>query len=209
MEPERCAECGFDATLLMTADAITALRSLGRRWREAFEDVPDDVLRRRPDPQTWSPLEYAAHTRDVLALLGQGLSRSWTTSVPSSRRSSPTRGRRRSAADHGYNALDPERVLNALERNANGIADRAARHCPSTAPGRPRVGGDDASTPGGSLKHAVHDATHHLKDVQRALGRLTGGRWRLLERVHNGCGAGAPCANNRSRPATNKAWPTT
>jgi hypothetical protein len=170
MEPERCGECGFDATLLMTADAITALRSLGRRWREAFHDVPDDTLRRRPEPQTWSPLEYAAHTRDVLALLGGALDQILNSERPEFPAIEPDPlGADGSAADHGYNALDPERVLASLERNATGMADRAAKALPEHFSRTATLGGD---TVDGAriLKHAVHDATHHLKDVARTLG---------------------------------------
>jgi hypothetical protein len=170
VEPERCAECGFDATLLTNADAITALRSLGRRWREAFhddrgEDVPDDVLRRRPDPQTWSPLEYAAHTRDILALLGHVLGQILDDERPEF----PTVEPDPPGTDHGYNDLDPARVLDSLERNANTMADRAAKALPAHFSRTATLGGETADG-ARVLKHAVHDATHHLKDVQRILG---------------------------------------
>lgn len=170
MEPERCAECGFDATLLTNADAITAVRSLGRRWREAFEDVPDDVLRRRPAPGTWSPLEYAAHTRDVLALLGDGLGQildDTRPSFPAIEQDAP--GPDGAATDHGYNELDPERVLNSLDARAREMAERASGALPEHFRRTATMGGEtrDASW---VLKHAVHDATHHLKDVRRTLG---------------------------------------
>jgi hypothetical protein len=170
MNPERCAECGFDATLLTTADATTALRSLGRRWRGAFNehlgsDVPDDVLRRRPDPLTWSPLEYAAHTRDVLALLGHGLE----LILDGSRPVFPAIEPDPPGTDHGYNALDPERVLDSLERNATAMADRAARALPANFSRTATLGGEQVDA-AWVLKHAVHDATHHLKDVERILG---------------------------------------
>ena len=169
MEPERCAECGFDATLLMTTDATTALRSLGRRWREAFEDVPDDTLRRRPEPQTWSPLEYAAHTRDVLALLGHALEQILDGRRPEFPGMEPDPlGADGSAADHGYNALDPERVLGSLERNAGAMADRAGRALSEHFKRTATIGGAETDA-AGVLMHAVHDATHHLKDVQRQL----------------------------------------
>jgi hypothetical protein len=166
VEPERCAECGFDATLLTTADAITALRSLGRRWREAFEDVPDDVLRRRPDPQTWSPLEYAAHTRDILALLGHALGQILDDERPEFPAIEPDPP----GTDHGYNELDPARVLGSLERNANTMADRASKALPAHFARTATLGSGEQTDGAGVLKHAVHDATHHLKDVQRAIG---------------------------------------
>lgn len=168
MEPERCAECGFDATLLTNADAITALRSLGRRWRDAFENVPDEDLRRRPDPNTWSPLEYAAHTRDVLAMLGVGLNEILDDQRPTYPAMEPDPIGPDGAADHGYNELDPERVLNSLEARAREMADRASKALPEHFRRTATIGSEttDASR---VLKHAVHDATHHLKDVARIL----------------------------------------
>jgi hypothetical protein len=168
VEPERCAECGFDATLLTAADAITALRSLGRRWRQAFEDVPDEVLRGRPDPKTWSPLEYAAHTRDVLAMNGLGLGEILDDRRPTYPAIEPDPPAP-VAADHGYNDLDPARVLDSLERNGNAMADRAARALPAHFSRTGTLGGDEYDA-GWVLRHAVHDATHHLKDVHRILG---------------------------------------
>jgi hypothetical protein len=170
VEPERCAECGFDATLLTNKDAITALRSLGRRWREAFEDVPDEQLRRRPDPGTWSPLEYAAHTRDVLALLGEGLGQILDDTRPTFPNVEPDPlGPDGAAADHGYNELDPQRVLNSLDARAREMADRASKALPEHFRRTATAGGEtvDAAR---ILKHAVHDATHHLRDVERILG---------------------------------------
>jgi DinB family protein len=165
MEPERCAECGFDATLLTTADAITALRSLGRRWREAFEDVPDEILRRRPAPDVWSPLEYGAHTRDVLALIGHGVDEILNDTHPTF----PVIEPEPDAPDHGYNALDPDRVLSKLADNAAVMADRAARALPQHWSRTATIGGDEVDA-GWLLRHAVHDATHHLRDVQKILG---------------------------------------
>lgn len=165
MEPERCAECGFDATLLTTADAITALRSLGRRWREAFEDREPEILRRRPDPDTWSPLEYAAHTRDVLGVFGAGLNQILDDTRPVFPAVDPDPP----GTDHGYNELDPGRVLDSLERRANAMAQRASKALPEHFHRTATLGGETTDA-GWVLKHVVHDATHHLKDVQRILG---------------------------------------
>ena len=168
MEPERCAECGFDATLLTNKDAITALRSLGRRWRDAFEDVPDEDLRRRPDPNTWSALEYAAHTRDVLALLGIALGEILDDTRPVYPAMEPDPVGPEGAADHGYNQLDPGRVLNSLDARAREIADRASEALPEHFR-RTATIGTQTNDAAGVPKHAVHDATHHLKDVARIL----------------------------------------
>lgn len=165
MEPERCAECGFDGTRLTVPDAVAALRSMGRRWSDLFRDVPDERLRARPEARTWSPLEYAAHTRDVLALVGSGMHQVLEGGSPVFDAMEPDPP----GADHGYNELDPSEVLSALGANAGRMADRAERalteHWKRTA----TMGGVETDA-GWLLRHAVHDASHHLRDVELQLG---------------------------------------
>lgn len=172
MEPERCTECGFDGTRMSVQDAITALRTLGPRWREAFEDVPEDILRGRPTPDVWSPLEYAAHTRDVLAMNGWGMNEILEGGRPEFPAIEPDVGGPEGAADHGYNALEPQRVLDELEANARRIADRATRVVGREPWTRSARVGDVDMDAGWVLRHALHDATHHLRDVERILGGL-------------------------------------
>jgi hypothetical protein len=165
VEPERCAECGFDGTRLSAGDAIAALRTLGPRWRQAFKDRPDEILRSRPAPNVWSPLEYAAHTRDVLMLNGLGMHEILRGHSPELPPVEPDE----EAADHGYNELDPNRVLDELDANARRIADRASRVVGAEPWTRSaRIGGRDVDA-GWVLRHALHDATHHLRDVERIL----------------------------------------
>jgi len=166
LDPERCAECGFDGTRLTVPDAIAALRSMGRRWREAFQDVSDERLRRRPSPTVWSPLEYAAHTRDVLDLIGGGL----PAVLDDARPSYPGVVPDEDAPDHGYNALDPAAVTDQLAANAERIADRAERALPEHWDRTATLGGEETDA-GWILRHAVHDASHHLRDVQKDLNR--------------------------------------
>ncbi len=137
---------------------------MGRRWREAFEAVPVDILRRRPDVNVWSPLEYAAHTRDVLTLLGGGLNEVLDGERPEYPATEPEAD----APDHGYNDLDPERVLASLEKRAVAIAVRAAKAVPDHWSRTGSLGGE-AVDAGWILRHAVHDASHHLKDIDRIL----------------------------------------
>ena len=62
-----CAECGFDAELLERGQIAEVVRRTAVVWQEVLAD-PD--VRRRPSPTVWSPLEYAAHCRDVYELFG-------------------------------------------------------------------------------------------------------------------------------------------
>ncbi len=64
---EPCAECGFDAAAIPDDQLAGAVRSLGDAWRTGFV-VGAPSVTDRPDDATWSALEYACHTRDVLAV---------------------------------------------------------------------------------------------------------------------------------------------
>src|SRR5690606_13953905 len=60
-----CPECGVEAAAHSPATVPDVLRDAVVRW-EAVLRRPD--VSRRPDDATWSPLEYAAHVRDVCAV---------------------------------------------------------------------------------------------------------------------------------------------
>src|SRR5436305_580821 len=63
-----CKACGLEYDSISPQDGVQALRSFPRRYREVIGPFLDDdeVLRRRPDPNTWSALEYTAHVADIL-----------------------------------------------------------------------------------------------------------------------------------------------
>lgn len=161
MEPERCAECGFDSTRLTVQDAIAALRSMGRRWREAFKGVHEDRLRRRPGAGIWSPLEYAAHTRDVIGDLSVEMALTLEGRQPKDGDFPPT------LDEPDVRGMSPESILAQLAANADAMAERASR--PAHEGVWHRTLREDGPDAGWLLRHAVHDASHHLKDVEHDL----------------------------------------
>ena len=66
------------------------------------------------------------------------------------------------------------RLLEALSRAFSALHDRAAR-LDDKAHRRTGVTGGREVTPADLLRHAVHDALHHLQDVGRGLHRLGAG----------------------------------
>ena len=66
-EHERCEACGFDGAVYSDSALLDALRSLPESWREQLAAAGAE-LRARPEPDTWSAIEYAAHSRDITAL---------------------------------------------------------------------------------------------------------------------------------------------
>jgi hypothetical protein len=111
-----CLECGFDASLV-EPDAVPALiRQNAAAWPYVLER--DDAAG-RPDDETWSPLEYAAHVRDVhriyrlrLGLMLEGddpLFPNWDQDV--------------AAVEERYDQQDPVAVGRELVEEADRIGD--------------------------------------------------------------------------------------
>ena len=57
-----CPQCGFDASLVGRTEVGARLRAGLPTWRAVLGGGTAAV---RPDPGTWSALEYACHVRDV------------------------------------------------------------------------------------------------------------------------------------------------
>ena len=153
-----------------------AVRSFPRRYRALLAtpspddaDSPGHVIRRRPDPSTWSALEYTAHVADRLDHLGPEILRI-------TREEQPTLvafENELRATEHAYNTLDRAEVV--------GWLDMACDELASVVEG---VRADDWSRTGllaGQERDAitvardgVHEGSHHLRDVQRVLAAVRG-----------------------------------
>ena len=57
-----CEQCGFDAAAVARHQIGARLRAGMPAWHRLLSGPTASV---RPDPTTWSPLEYACHVRDV------------------------------------------------------------------------------------------------------------------------------------------------
>jgi DinB superfamily len=152
------------------------VRSFPRRYREALfgftddtDEQPDAVVRRRPDPSTWSALEYSAHVRDTLAWMADTIRRM-------NREREPTVDsfdQDQLALDDRYNEQDVDRVLDGLA----AAADRLVAALRDVDAGDwERLGhfswGDrDMLT---MARNAVHEGAHHLRDVDRVLRAVVG-----------------------------------
>ena len=169
-----CPECGLDYDTISPQDAIVAARSFPRRYRALLAsagsvDKPDAVFRRRPDPATWSALEYTAHVADRLDHLGPAIRRITFEDRPSI----PLFDNVERAAEQHYNEIDRAEVLGWLEL---ACADLAAilEGVPTGDWTRTGVVGGverDAIT---VACDAVHEGSHHLRDVQRVLNAVRG-----------------------------------
>ncbi len=160
---ETCAACGFDASDYTHDDLLGTLRALAPIWRTSTEGVDASVLAARPAEGVWSALEYAAHSRDVTAMMSYAVSRALEEESPDF--GAPPDAGDPAVADSMAAAITQ---LDKRVAQLNGTANRMG------ADGWARsfsVGGDVLDVRW-AIGHAVHDATHHLRDVGRGLHAL-------------------------------------
>src|SRR5690606_11199417 len=140
--------------------------TLPERMRDCAARWPGLLLRhddpaRRPDPGTWSPLEYAAHVRDVAAVMHQRLGLILAGDAPTF----PDWDQDRAAVDGRYGELDPATVLGQLALGWERLA-AAYDAVPEDAWERTGRRGDGAGFTACTLGlHAVHEREHHAQDV--------------------------------------------
>jgi hypothetical protein len=161
---EHCEQCGFDGSRYDGPALLAAIRDLGPKWR-ALLATAGERRRVRPAPETWSALEYAAHSRDITALHVFGVEQALTGSEPRFEAVDP--GLADSAAAN-YNSESVDVVVDALEANTQRLATTADDAGEETW-SRGITLGDDRSDVRRLLEHALHDSTHHLQDVERGL----------------------------------------
>jgi hypothetical protein len=162
----RCDECGLDASVVPTRQLPDAVRSIARRWRFFLATTAGDALRRRPRPDHWSALEYAAHTRDVLRVFTERVELALGAHNPEF----GWWDHDAAVVDERYNEQDPTAVAAVLESNADLFATVLAA---VPADGWERTGvrrGSETFTVAGLGRFALHEAHHHLQDAERAAG---------------------------------------
>ncbi|MCB1016473.1 MAG: DinB family protein [Acidimicrobiales bacterium] len=160
---EPCRECGYDAGSVPRDALADAVRALGDEWRSGFA-VSAPSITERPSRTTWSALEYACHTRDVLSVFANRVSLTLVEDEPEL----GWWDHEAAALDEGYNEQDPAAVLADLDLNA----DRLARVL-ATVPdeGWERAGtrrGAERFTVADMARFCLHEAHHHLRDARRA-----------------------------------------
>jgi MOSC domain-containing protein YiiM len=166
--PETCEACRFDGAQYDLSDTLATLRALAPMWEQTIEGLAPDVLTARPAPEVWSAAEYLSHSAQVVEWMGRLLHATLTIDdlvLPD------------------LPAVDepaPEPVDAALERfssNVTRLYDLAASLDGASDPRWARRAERDGEVVDAAwiVRHAVHDATHHLSDVGRGIHLLGAG----------------------------------
>jgi hypothetical protein len=156
-----CPDCGFDTSGLEPSEVAQLVRANAADWARLHAD--GRIRPGRPDPMTWSSLEYACHVRDVYRRYDGRLRLMLDEDDPLF----PNWDQDASAVDERYEEQSPAVVLQELAAAADEIADRFAGITPAqaTRPGRRSDGAVFSVATIG--RYMIHDPIHHVWDVQR------------------------------------------
>ncbi|SHH25299.1 DinB superfamily protein [Jatrophihabitans endophyticus] len=154
-----CPECGFDARAVERADVPALLR----RYAAVLHDALDRPgAGERPAPTVWSPLEYAAHVRDVCAIGTRRLTLMLTEDDPVF----DDWDQDETALAARYWEQQPAAVAVGLEAAAEVVAAAfgAVRDEQWQRPGRRSNG--SVFTVESFARYVLHDLAHHAWDVR-------------------------------------------
>jgi hypothetical protein len=154
-----CPQCGLDTRTITGRQVPALLRANAAGWRDALAGSPDAAARPRPD--TWSPLEYACHVRDVFRIYRYRLGLMLDQDGPAF----PNWDQDETALAERYGEQDPATVSAELVKAAEELA-AAFDAVPDGAWGRTGTRSDGARfTVETFARYFVHDPVHHLYDV--------------------------------------------
>lgn len=155
-----CPDCGASVGEL----SMSTVAELNDRCAARFAEVllgDSNWVRARPEPSTWSPLEYACHVRDVFALFARRLELMLTADDPLFANWDPNV----TALESEYHLADPQQVAAEIAEAGTEIAAKFASLRPEQweRPGRRSDGA--AFSVLTFARYEIHDPLHHLWDV--------------------------------------------
>lgn len=169
VQAEVCGECGFDGSSLEPDAAAVSLRAAVLEWQRILGEMSGAEAQLRPSPSVWSPIEYAAHTRDVVAANFRAFD--VVLNIDGIRSSTPIPTEQdldSEAIARNYAAESVTEVATVLAERISAFADRAQTAMTGWNH-RAWLGSGQEVDPGWILKHAMHEVLHHLRDVREML----------------------------------------
>ena len=165
MPVERCAECGFDGGQWSDTDALVAVAQLPARWRESVDALDAASAQRRPIASMWSIAEYTEHVREVI--FGMRFVLDVALADPGADLGKSPEPR----FDVEPRPIDVERALTGFASEIGQLCDRLRQLAAEQWECSAIVSGNHVDAHW-IVRHAVHDVTHHLGDVQRLRAAL-------------------------------------
>jgi hypothetical protein len=158
---ERCPECGLAASEIGTAELASRFADEAGAWGRLLGGAGPEVLRGRPSTAVWSPLEYAAHVRDVMREFAGRIDRVLHESHPRF----GWWDHEAAVLEEDYNGQDPAAVAEGIRANAALMAAALAAAPPDgwSRTGERRDG--EVFTAAGLGRFALHEVHHHRRDA--------------------------------------------
>jgi DinB superfamily len=160
-----CQECGLDASTLDPSAVPGLLRDVAATFAGVLAD--GTAAARRPDPATWSALEYACHVRDVCRRFHARLRLMLVMDDPSF----DNWDQDAAAVDDAYGSQDPARVALELAEAAGRLADAVAAVPEADRARTGRRSDGVAFTVATLSRYLAHDVVHHAHDVTAVRAR--------------------------------------
>jgi hypothetical protein len=155
-----CPDCGLDTPNIARTQVAARTRANVAAWHELLVSGGDE-LRVRPNPQTWSPVEYACHVRDVFVLFDERLRSMLEQDGPDF----ANWNQDATAVESRYAEQDSGAVAVALAAAGATLADRLAAVTDDQWPRTGKRSDGMVFTVESFARYFVHDAIHHLWDV--------------------------------------------
>lgn len=163
-----CAECGFDSATVDVRDGF------GARIGAAGEALGRAALTptggTRPAPLVWSPVEYAAHVRDVFRVFGGRIDQMRTEDGARF----PNWDQDTAALEGRYWEVDPATLARDLAEEAAAMTARFAALTEVEWGHRGLRSNGSAFTTVTLGQYFLHDLEHHVHDVSAAAPRTAG-----------------------------------
>ena len=162
---ERCDECGFDGDHWSDTEAIGAVAELPAEWRRALRGLDPVTIGRRPSAQMWSIGEYTDHVRETV--FGMRFILDIALADPGVDLGAPPQP----VFEAEGRDVDLETALTGFDREVLELCNTLTGLSAESWRLSVIVGGDEVDAHW-IVRHALHDVTHHIGDVQRIRAAL-------------------------------------
>jgi hypothetical protein len=160
IQSEACPQCGYAPAELPVSALGGAATAEAAAWRSFLVGADPRTLDLSPALGVWSPLQYAAHVRDMFRVFGDRVLLAIEFDNPTVPGYFPTEDECRA-----YNSLGAREIAadigSQADRLARILADRVGNDWGRTV----MRDGVDRFTVAGLGCFAAHEAHHHLRDV--------------------------------------------
>jgi hypothetical protein len=163
---ETCRSCAFNESLAQPRGVAQALPLLATAIGDDIRALPAELVRRRPSPDVWSPVEYLGHLRESMAFHRWLIESALAQDNPLIPMVDPDE----SVAKAGYGDADIEALSGQFERRVDRLC-RLLRELDGAAVNRTLMLDDRQVTVGLVARSAWHECHHHRLDIRR-LGQL-------------------------------------